>query len=165
MKTLELIESVKRAVYRQQYAGPAGPVPDIAELPAILEIIISDCERLNSDRTFLRLFRERLLAVLRGHGNHEELEDAVGPADSELNSLRAKLPNQADAEDVSKAKPGRPGYPPAALAYALEIRGKHPEMKIASIRLKCLAKFSKHDLPPTADSFRRWLNRGRAKRT
>jgi hypothetical protein len=65
---------------------------------------------------------------------------------------------------VPKGKPGRPGYPLEALEYARELRGKNPGMKTAQVRRLCLEKFSRDELPPDTDSFRRWLNRKRAKR-
>lgn len=66
--------------------------------------------------------------------------------------------------DAPKGKPGRRGYPVEALDYAKELRRKNPTKKATWLRNQCLAKFSEDDLPPDADSFRRWLNRRRANR-
>jgi hypothetical protein len=60
-----------------------------------------------------------------------------------------------------KGKPGRRGYPVEALAYAQELRAKHPHLKTEAIRAKCLKRFSEDDLPADAHAFRTWLSRNR----
>jgi len=73
-------------------------------------------------------------------------------------------PPRPPADEIEKGKPGRRGYPLKALDYAKKLRVKNPTMKAAAIRMKCLERFSEDDLPPDAESFRRWLNRKRANR-
>jgi hypothetical protein len=58
-----------------------------------------------------------------------------------------------------KGKPGRPGYPPEAREYALELRRQNPHMTAAAIRQRCLDHFDADNMPAELEAFRRWLNR------
>jgi hypothetical protein len=64
---------------------------------------------------------------------------------------------------AQKGVPGRRGYPLEIKDYALRLRRDHPQWNAARLRGECLRKFagkySDDDLPPDAESFRRWLNR------
>jgi hypothetical protein len=84
------------------------------------------------------------------------LETAIGTART--------MKQPTDSAKERRGKPGRRGYPLKALNYAKKLRKKHPDMKAHTIRQKCLQRFPETDLPPNADSFRRWLNRPRANR-
>ena len=85
--------------------------------------------------------------------NHEApLADTILQADATLHELPAK------------GRPGRRGYPLEALDYAQKLRAENQMMKAHSLRLECLKHFPETDLPPDAESFRRWLNRKRANR-
>jgi hypothetical protein len=55
----------------------------------------------------------------------------------------------------------RPLYSVEAWRYANDLRQKHPEMKHATLRKKCLEKFHKDEVPSDLDLFRRWLNHPR----
>jgi hypothetical protein len=63
--------------------------------------------------------------------------------------------------ETAKGTPGRRGYPLDALAYAKKLRKENPEMKVHTIRQRCLIMFCEDDLPVGDDAFRRWLNRNR----
>jgi hypothetical protein len=82
--------------------------------------------------------------------------------EQEFARLRQALAADGGAE--TPGKPGRRGYPLDALQYAKKLRAEHPMMKATAIRGECLKHFSEDDLPPDAESFRRWLNRKRANR-
>lgn len=123
-------------------------------------------------------------ALLVVHDEVRDPREGIGPADSipylawrsrvtklteeHLPDLRAMLrtvsQSQSPTDETPKGKPGRRGYPLEALEYAKELRRANPNIKAARLRKLCLAKFSEDDLPPDADSFRRWLNRKRANR-
>lgn len=92
-------------------------------------------------------------------------ENAEGPADPDVwERLWAPACEAVrDLANKSERKRGAPGYPEEILRYALELREKHPEMKVFAIRSACLKKFSHHEMPDV-ESFRRWLNSDRARR-
>ncbi len=73
-------------------------------------------------------------------------------------------PRPLPANDATKGRPGRRGYPLKALDYARKLRVKNPTLKAHLLRRECLKQFSEEDLPPDGESFRRWLNRKRANR-
>jgi hypothetical protein len=73
--------------------------------------------------------------------------------------------NQENEDEIVKGIPGRRGYPLDALEKARQLRRNNPTWKLTQIRNQCLKDGIHEDnLPPDADSFRRWLNRKRAKR-
>jgi hypothetical protein len=103
-------------------------------------------------------------------GSGSMLAGEIAALRCEVAFLRQELANKgrhsrttSHAVDV-KGTPGRRGYPLEALEYAKKLRHDNPTMKVQALRMKCLEKFSEDDLPPDADSFRRWLNRKRANR-
>lgn len=87
------------------------------------------------------------------------VRDVIFPAARPPRAKRRRSPNKVATQ---KGIAGRRGYPLEALSHAKELRAKHPSMKAHSLRQECLKKFAADDLPPDADSFRRWLNRPRA---
>jgi hypothetical protein len=109
----DAIEAVKRRVYGDAYAGPAGPTPTWRELPTLLDTLIRECKRLDEDRAALRGFRENLLESFRARGVQwtwtPELQKAWGPADAELNAFRSRLDDPNSAKPNAAPSPGDNG--------------------------------------------------------
>jgi len=116
-------------------------------------------------KLFTALYRRDLFPLACADtvaGIYQQLLTAAEPPGDRRPATSA-IPPVALAPAV-KGMPGRRGYPREALEYAKTIRTQHPTMKASAIRRECLEKFSEDDLPPDAESFRRWMNRKRANR-
>jgi hypothetical protein len=105
-----------------------------------------------------------LLTLAADIGADDRLPPEIEVSASRLAEVVPALEEFLVADTNAKGTPGRRGYPLKALGFAKELRAKNPKMKLVEIRNKCLKCFSEDDLPPDLDSFRRWLNRKRAKR-